>query len=557
MNRKLQALAEDPRPLVLVNGGLSSTTLLHWVARERAARVLFVDCGQYSASAEHAAADHYARHLHCELLQLDVSRVGNQLREQQVEATQAPIPHHHLVLMSLALSYAQQLGASELVIGITAEGALGSCAPSEFVTALGGVAAALGQVAISAPFIEMTKADVIERGLQLGIDFSKTHDCLNRNDGHCGHCSGCVGRERAFEIAQRRRALRSDTGFRRAASEHLRQAINHEDDAAPIFASTLEQALSTQQSALRCLATVWTSHPATLPWLVYLAENGPPELASRALLWIATNWKLERETVPWLLELAGVRNDIGVDRELTYVFRSPNVAKYLPQRVGPDELLLLERLATTSADPTVRVWALRFLTLLFAHAPATHRVLRTCCVSPNPALRQVALDALTTPGYPGEVSWLKTLVVQERETIAVDVLKHVLRAGDTDPELLPSMVSPVLHKATRGAREAMLEHLLRTPRTLFEEWLVRSNNVNWPTPTPFSGNWPASCSRAARRRAMPTWDSLTWAKVYPPTTVSFSAGWCTRANSFRRGKSSSKSVYGRRPSPSARRAVGE
>jgi 7-cyano-7-deazaguanine synthase len=121
------------------------------------------------------------------------------------------VPARNTIFLSLALAWAEVLGARDLVIGVNALDYSGypDCRP-EFIRAFEKVAA-LGTRAgvegsgfrIHTPLIDLSKAQIIRRGLQLGLDYTLTHSCYDPlPDGSpCGTCDSCVLRARGFSEA--------------------------------------------------------------------------------------------------------------------------------------------------------------------------------------------------------------------------------------------------------------------------------------------------------------------------------------------------------------------
>jgi 7-cyano-7-deazaguanine synthase len=121
------------------------------------------------------------------------------------------VPARNTIFLSLALGWAEVLGSSDIIIGVNALDYSGypDCRP-EFIDAfeklanLGTRAGVEGaRFRIHTPLIAMSKADIIRRGLALGLDYSLTHSCYNPDAaGHaCGRCDSCVLRARGFAQA--------------------------------------------------------------------------------------------------------------------------------------------------------------------------------------------------------------------------------------------------------------------------------------------------------------------------------------------------------------------
>jgi len=135
-------------------------------------------------------------------------------KDRSIDAFEIPttyVPARNTVFLSLALAWAEVVGADAIVIGVNAVDYSGypDCRPEylrafERVAALATRAGVQGRpLRIVAPLIEMSKADIIRRGLSLGLDYSLTHSCYDpRADGRpCGRCDSCILREKGFAEA--------------------------------------------------------------------------------------------------------------------------------------------------------------------------------------------------------------------------------------------------------------------------------------------------------------------------------------------------------------------
>jgi 7-cyano-7-deazaguanine synthase len=136
------------------------------------------------------------------------------------------VPARNTVLLALALAWAETLGAFDLFIGVNVLDASGypDCR-REFVRAFEQLArvathagtSGAGRFRVHAPLISLRKADIIRRGLELGVDYSLTHSCYDpaEDGGACGACDACLLRAKGFAEA----GVPDPTRYRTPAAE--------------------------------------------------------------------------------------------------------------------------------------------------------------------------------------------------------------------------------------------------------------------------------------------------------------------------------------------------
>lgn len=214
------------KAVVLLSGGLDSTTALA-VAKSRGfdCYALTVEYGQLHEVELEAArrvaatlgvADH--RVIEIDLAQLAASALtrsdvavpkDRSLAEIGAEGDVPPtyVPARNTVLLALALAWAESLGAHDIFVGVNVLDASGypDCRPAfiRAFEALAQVATRAGGFTVHAPLIELTKAQIIELGTQLGVDYGITHSCYDpAPDGAaCGRCDACQLRKKGFSEA--------------------------------------------------------------------------------------------------------------------------------------------------------------------------------------------------------------------------------------------------------------------------------------------------------------------------------------------------------------------
>lgn len=120
------------------------------------------------------------------------------------------VPARNMVFLSVAASWADALGITDIFIGVSEVDYSGyvDCR-EEFIRAMENainqgtvLGAELRQhITVHAPFMHMTKADEIKKGIQLGVDYSQTWTCYRGGDKPCGTCDSCLLRAKAFAEA--------------------------------------------------------------------------------------------------------------------------------------------------------------------------------------------------------------------------------------------------------------------------------------------------------------------------------------------------------------------
>jgi len=214
-------MASTKKAVVLVSGGLDSVTALA-IAQEQGYEcfALSVDYGQRHHSeldaAKRVAA---AAAVPLKILPLDLRAIGgsaltDDIQVPERETTGIPItyvPARNTIMLSLALAYAEALGADDIFIGVNAVDYSGypDCRP-EFIKAYQQMARLAtkagvegGEMTIHTPLIDLTKSEIIQTGMELGVDYSMTVSCYQA-DGEgqaCGVCDSCRIRKEGFSAS--------------------------------------------------------------------------------------------------------------------------------------------------------------------------------------------------------------------------------------------------------------------------------------------------------------------------------------------------------------------
>jgi 7-cyano-7-deazaguanine synthase len=222
------------RAVVLLSGGLDSATVLAIARSER--RVCHAISFAYGQrhEIELAAARRVAKLIGAVehvVYPLDLRVFGASALTSDIDVPKdsagAPgipityVPARNTIFLSLALGFAEARKAPEIWIGVNAVDYSGypDCRP-DFLDAfqqviLKGTRSGVetGKPLLMAPLLHMTKAEIIRRGVALGVDYSLTHSCYDPDERGraCGHCDSCLIRKRGFEEA----GVKDPTVYRR------------------------------------------------------------------------------------------------------------------------------------------------------------------------------------------------------------------------------------------------------------------------------------------------------------------------------------------------------
>ncbi len=189
--------------ILLLSGGIESSTLLHQLAAEgEPVQALFIDYAQRAAAQESTAAHAQCGELGVELVPLELGNVGEIFRRGQDRKHHVPIPHRNLVALSLGLSYAANQGARKLYLAVNLDDTADYASASHaFLAQFRLICGLLGDVRLATPFVGLSKREVIQRGVALGVDYATTYSCLLGHSVHCGRCPQCQKRREAFQQA--------------------------------------------------------------------------------------------------------------------------------------------------------------------------------------------------------------------------------------------------------------------------------------------------------------------------------------------------------------------
>lgn len=212
---------QSRKAVVLVSGGMdSAVTLAIARAHGYVCHALSVEYGQRHSSelaaAQRLAAQYAAAH---KVVRVDLRSIGGSALTDDIDVPEQGgegipityVPARNTIMLSIALGWAEVLGAQDIFCGVNAVDYSGypDCRP-EFIDAferLANLATKAGvegaKLTVHAPLIRMSKADIVRRGVELGVDFSATVSCYQADaEGRaCGHCDACRLRAHGFAEA--------------------------------------------------------------------------------------------------------------------------------------------------------------------------------------------------------------------------------------------------------------------------------------------------------------------------------------------------------------------
>ena len=203
--------------VIIYSGGLDSTTLLY-EERERLALAVTFDYGSNHAAHEIVCARHHCTLLGIEHLVINLDFMGRYFQSSLLDGADAipsgnydeenmkstVVPFRNGIMLSIACGLAESRGLKRVLIANHGgdHAIYPDCRP-EFISAMDAAmrAGTYVHVEIAAPYTHLTKADLVRRGAQMGIDYGQTYSCYRGGDRHCGTCGTCTERREAFRLA--------------------------------------------------------------------------------------------------------------------------------------------------------------------------------------------------------------------------------------------------------------------------------------------------------------------------------------------------------------------
>lgn len=210
-------LSPNKDSVIVLSGGLDSTTLLY-EQRERVALAVSFDYGSNHNPRELACAADHCRRLGVEHLVIPLEFIKSYFSSSLLEGAETVptgeyddvnmrstvVPFRNGIMLAIACGIAESRGLDRLLIANHGgdHAIYPDCRPG-FISAIDAAtqAGTYNHVRVDAPYTNLTKSDIVRRGAELGVDYSATYSCYRGGDRHCGHCATCTERKEAFRQA--------------------------------------------------------------------------------------------------------------------------------------------------------------------------------------------------------------------------------------------------------------------------------------------------------------------------------------------------------------------
>jgi 7-cyano-7-deazaguanine synthase len=198
------------KKVLLVSGGLDSTTLAYWLRRKHFDVIpVFVDYGQHTATTERASAGRLIpKGFRRSIVVVDLRDIYKGCRsrmlsepdlwKEAVRDDDLYVPFRNQLLLTAGAAIAVSSGCDAVYSGfIQSNLAAGDCS-TEFLTALARLTFTFGGIRLLYPFKDMSKSEVARLGLKIGAPIAETYSCLMRSETACGACPNCIDRAAAL-----------------------------------------------------------------------------------------------------------------------------------------------------------------------------------------------------------------------------------------------------------------------------------------------------------------------------------------------------------------------
>jgi 7-cyano-7-deazaguanine synthase len=217
-----QQHADKSRAIVLLSGGMDSCVCAALAARDYSAAALHISYGQRTEDRERQSFLAICQRLNIQerlIVRNEALRAigGSALTDENIavpstghlDGKDIPVtyvPFRNAHFLSVAVSWAEALGANKIFIGAVEQDSSGypDCRPAyyEAFNRVIKTGTKEGTIEVVTPLIHLRKAEIVRLGLELGAPFDLTWSCYSRQDQACGVCDSCILRLRAFAAAK-------------------------------------------------------------------------------------------------------------------------------------------------------------------------------------------------------------------------------------------------------------------------------------------------------------------------------------------------------------------
>lgn len=211
------------KAVVIASGGVDSSTLLYKTVRENyeTHALTFIYGQKHSREIESARIICESLNVNHKVIDLSVLKeilLGSALTDSNVDIPEVPadashyetlkttiVPNRNSIFLSIAIGYAVSIGANYVFFGAhySDRGVYPDCR-REFVQSFENAERLANdnpELVITAPFVDMNKSQIVKLGAELGVPYKVTWSCYKGDEIHCGVCSSCRERKRAFQEA--------------------------------------------------------------------------------------------------------------------------------------------------------------------------------------------------------------------------------------------------------------------------------------------------------------------------------------------------------------------
>lgn len=208
------------KALVVFSGGVDSTVALYWAINKKYDEVetLSFNYGSKHNEQEYKHALETCKKLNIKNTRIDLEFINKYFKSDLLKSggdvpegyytsenmKSTVVPFRNGIMLSIAAGFAESNNCDILILGNHAgdHAIYPDCTP-DFIK---GIEEAIKKgtekhIRVVSPFCNITKADIVKLGKELGVDFSLTYSCYKGGDKHCGKCGTCTERKEAFEIA--------------------------------------------------------------------------------------------------------------------------------------------------------------------------------------------------------------------------------------------------------------------------------------------------------------------------------------------------------------------